>query len=79
MAVVETLCLAGDLILHGAAQAPAPQDDLAHGSSVERQAMQNTRLPPNGGFAKVYAISANGGSWPVSAKRAALRKWAFVA
>jgi hypothetical protein len=41
--------------------------------------MQNTRLPPNGGFAKVYAISANGGSWPVSAKRAALRKWAFVA
>src|SRR5256885_14822312 len=72
MAVVEALCLAGDLIVHGTAQAPNVQDDLAHGSSVGCQAMQNTRLTPNGGFAEGYAISANDGScgrlltdWPV--------------
>src|SRR5690348_14360808 len=37
MAVIEALCLAGNLILRGTAQAPTLQDDLAHGSSVERQ------------------------------------------
>ena len=29
--------------------------------------MQNTRLTPNGGFAEVYAISANDGSWTIAA------------
>jgi hypothetical protein len=33
MTVIETLCLAGDLILHGTAQATAHQDGVTHGSS----------------------------------------------
>src|SRR6516164_6724623 len=33
MTVIETLCLAGDLILHATAQAAAHQDNMTHGSS----------------------------------------------
>jgi hypothetical protein len=64
MAVIEALCLADDFILHGTTQAPTLQDDLTHGSSVARQPLQNTRLTLNGGYAEVYVISANDGSWP---------------